>query len=129
MTSLSAAFDELASRHVLLFGGKGGVGKTTLSVASALHLAKGGHEVVLFTTDPASNLSDLLHGEISAESLDAEGLYAQFLEKFAEKVLRAAGPWDRVKNWITKFGRSVKPDIHYNMTSGEVSLSLGSASH
>ena len=51
--------------------------------------------------------------------------YAQFLEKFAEKVLRAAGPWDRVKNWITRFGRSVKPDIHYNMTSGEVSLSLG----
>ena len=51
--------------------------------------------------------------------------YAQFLEKFAEKVLRAAGPWDRVKNWITRFGRSVKPDIQYNMTSGEVSLSLG----
>jgi len=51
--------------------------------------------------------------------------YAQFLEKFAEKVLRAAGPWDRVKNWITRFGRSVKPDISYNMTSGEVSLSLG----
>jgi len=34
--------------------------------------------------------------------------YAQFLEKFAEKVLRAAGPWDRVKNWITRFGRRCK---------------------
>ena len=51
--------------------------------------------------------------------------YAQFLEKFAEKVLRAAGPWDRVKDWVTRFGRSVKPDISYNMTNGEVSLSLG----
>lgn len=51
--------------------------------------------------------------------------YAQFLEKFAEKVLRAAGPWDRVKNWITRFGRSVKPDIQYNISSGEISLSLG----
>jgi hypothetical protein len=54
--------------------------------------------------------------------------YAQFLEKFAEKVLRAAGPWDRVKDWVTRFGRSVKPDINYNMTTGEVSLSLGKGS-
>ena len=51
--------------------------------------------------------------------------YAQFLEKFAEKVLRAAGPWDRVKDWITKFGRQVKPDINYNLSSGEVNVSLG----
>jgi len=51
--------------------------------------------------------------------------YAQFLEKFAEKVLRAAGPWDRVKDWITRFGRQVKPDVNYNLTTGEVSLSLG----
>lgn len=54
--------------------------------------------------------------------------YAQFLEKFAEKVLRAAGPWDRVKDWVTRFGRNVKPDINYNMTSGEVSLSFGKGS-
>jgi len=54
--------------------------------------------------------------------------YAQFLEKFAEKVLRAAGPWDRVKNWVTRFGKQVKPDINYNMTSGEISLSLDKGS-
>lgn len=51
--------------------------------------------------------------------------YTQFLEKFAEKVLRAAGPWDRVKDWVTRFGRSVKPDISYNMATGEVSVNLG----
>lgn len=51
--------------------------------------------------------------------------YAQFLEKFAAKVLRAACPWDRVKDWITKFGRQVKPDIHYNLSTGEVNVSLG----
>ena len=54
--------------------------------------------------------------------------YAQFLEKFAEKVLRAAGPWDRVKDWVSRFGRQVKPDINYNMTTGEVSVSLGKGS-
>src|SRR5262247_3470932 len=42
--------------------------------------------------------------------------YAQFLEKFAEKVLRAAGRWERVKDWVTRFGRQVKPDVNYNMT-------------
>jgi hypothetical protein len=51
--------------------------------------------------------------------------YAQFLEKFAEKVLRAAGPWDRVKDWISRFGRQVKPDINYNLSTGEVNVSLG----
>ena len=51
--------------------------------------------------------------------------YTQFLEKFAEKVLRAAGPWERVKDWVTRFGRQVKPDVNYNITTGEVSLSLG----
>jgi hypothetical protein len=51
--------------------------------------------------------------------------YAQFLEKFAEKVLRAAGPWERVKDWVTRFGRQVKPDVSINMATGEISLSLG----
>jgi len=51
--------------------------------------------------------------------------YAQFLEKFAEKVLRAAGPWERVKDWIARFGKRVKPDINYNMSTGEVTVSIG----
>jgi uncharacterized protein len=51
--------------------------------------------------------------------------YAQFLEKFAEKVLRAAGPWERVKDWATRFARHVKPDVNINMSTGEISLSLG----
>jgi hypothetical protein len=51
--------------------------------------------------------------------------FAQFLEKFAEKVLRAAGPWERVKDWATRFARQVKPDVNINMSTGEISLSLG----
>ncbi len=50
--------------------------------------------------------------------------YTQFLEKFAEKVLRAAGPWERVKDWAVRFGRRVKPDMNYNLTTGEVNISL-----
>ena len=50
--------------------------------------------------------------------------YAQFLEKFAEKALRAAGPWGRVKDWVTRFGRQVKPDLNFNLATGEISVSL-----
>ncbi len=51
--------------------------------------------------------------------------YTQFLEKFAEKVLRAAGPWNRVKDWVSRFVRRVKPEATCNMVTGELSLSLG----
>lgn len=86
---LAEALDSLASRRVVLFGGKGGVGKTTISVAAALHLSQKSREVILFTTDPASNLEDLLSvangqrptANLTIEALHAEQLYKQFLDK------------------------------------------------
>jgi hypothetical protein len=51
--------------------------------------------------------------------------YAQFLEKFAERVLRAAGPWDQTKNLVTRFLRRVRPQASYNVLTGEISLILG----
>ena len=44
----------------LLFTGKGGVGKTTLAAATAVALAEEGRRVLLVSTDPASNLDDVL---------------------------------------------------------------------
>ena len=46
--------------ELILFGGKGGVGKTILASAAALHLAarNPGKRVLLFSTDPAHSLSD-----------------------------------------------------------------------
>jgi arsenite/tail-anchored protein-transporting ATPase len=73
----------LSSRRVLLIGGKGGVGKTTLSCAVALHLART-QRTILFTTDPASNLSDIFDSPVAnltIEALGAEQLYARFLER------------------------------------------------
>lgn len=77
--------DELASRRVVLFGGKGGVGKTTISAAAALHYSES-RPVILFTTDPASNLSDL-DLPLRVESLDANALYAKFLGAHLEPFL------------------------------------------
>jgi arsenite-transporting ATPase len=85
---LLGALDELSSRRVVLFGGKGGVGKTTVSIAAALHFAKS-RPTILFTTDPASNLRDLL-GEsttIRIEELDARALYSRFLASHLETFL------------------------------------------
>ena len=46
-------------RRVLFFGGKGGVGKTTLAAATALAEAESGRRVLLVSTDPAHNLGHL----------------------------------------------------------------------
>lgn len=48
----------------LFFTGKGGVGKTSLSCATAIQLADEGKEVLLVSTDPASNLQDVLQSEV-----------------------------------------------------------------
>lgn len=44
----------------LFFTGKGGVGKTSLACATAIGLADGGRQVLLVSTDPASNLDEVL---------------------------------------------------------------------
>jgi arsenite/tail-anchored protein-transporting ATPase len=57
----STAFDWAAwpTRYVL-FTGKGGVGKTTIASAAAVTIARAGHRTLLVSTDPASNLADVL---------------------------------------------------------------------
>jgi arsenite/tail-anchored protein-transporting ATPase len=50
----------LTARPLVFYGGKGGVGKTTLAAARALVLAGEGHETLLVSTDPAHSTADLL---------------------------------------------------------------------
>ncbi|MBP0463142.1 arsenical pump-driving ATPase [Roseomonas sp. PWR1] len=52
-------FLQAPPRH-LFFTGKGGVGKTSIACASAIALAEAGRRVLLVSTDPASNLDEML---------------------------------------------------------------------
>lgn len=56
---------ERPGKGLLMFMGKGGVGKTTIAAAVAAELAARGHEVLLTTTDPAAHLVDALGGEVT----------------------------------------------------------------
>jgi arsenite-transporting ATPase len=62
----------------LFFTGKGGVGKTTTSAATAIALADGGKRVLLVSTDPASNLDEVLGLPLSAEPSEVPGVPGLF---------------------------------------------------
>ena len=51
----------------LLYGGKGGVGKTTVAAASALELAREGFETLVVSTDPAHSLGDAFEQRLGPE--------------------------------------------------------------
>ena len=65
--------------RILFFTGKGGVGKTSLSCATGLALAEAGKRVLIVSTDPASNLDEVLGAALSQSPTaipGAPGLFA-----------------------------------------------------
>lgn len=63
----------------LFFTGKGGVGKTSLSCATGIALAEAGKRVLIVSTDPASNLDEVLAVNLSSTPIavpDVPGLFA-----------------------------------------------------
>lgn len=71
-TSAGLAFLAHPTRH-LFFTGKGGVGKTTLACAAALALADRGRSVLLVSTDPASNLDEMLGAALGSDARPVPG--------------------------------------------------------
>src|SRR5512136_2884792 len=67
----------------LFFTGKGGVGKTSLACATAVGLADRGKRVLLVSTDPASNLDEVLGVPLDSRPTalpDVPGLFAMNLD-------------------------------------------------
>lgn len=58
----------------IFFSGKGGVGKTTMAAATAIHHANEGKKVLIVTTDPASNLGDVFEQEIGHKITPIKGV-------------------------------------------------------
>ena len=89
------------TRYVF-FSGKGGVGKTTMACASAIHYAMQGKKTLIVTTDPASNLADVFEQEIGHKITPVKGvdnLHAMEIEPDAatrEYKERIIGPYREV---------------------------------
>lgn len=80
---------KLSDRKLVLFGGKGGCGKTTCSAATGIYMASHGKKTLVLSTDPQHSLSDSFDQEIGYETTAVEGvnnLYA--MEINAEKLLK-----------------------------------------
>lgn len=73
MESVLATFLEQPSRY-LFFTGKGGVGKTALACATAISLADAGKRILLVSTDPASNLDEMLGVPLSNRPTSIPGV-------------------------------------------------------
>ena len=62
--------------RVVLFTGKGGVGKTTLAAATAAHIAADGRKTLVVSTDPAHSLADALRCDLDLEPTEVSaGLF------------------------------------------------------
>ena len=92
----------LLDAPVMFFGGKGGVGKTTVSTATAVRLAARGRRVLLVSTDPAHNLGHIwgqslldapctLEPRLDAIELDPAAITAQHLRAVGDS-MRAMMP-------------------------------------
>lgn len=66
------------STRYLFFTGKGGVGKTSLSCATGLALAERGKRVLIVSTDPASNLDEVLGTPLSGTPTEVTGAHGLF---------------------------------------------------
>jgi arsenite-transporting ATPase len=83
--------------RVLLYTGKGGVGKTSLAVASALQAAEHGHRVCILSTDSAHSVGDALGRPVGPRPLEiAPGVVAQEVAALAE-LDRA---WSEIQAWL-----------------------------
>ena len=64
----------METTRYMFFTGKGGVGKTSLACATAIGLADAGAKVLLVSTDPASNLDDVLAAKIGTHPTEIPGV-------------------------------------------------------
>jgi arsenite/tail-anchored protein-transporting ATPase len=112
--SLRTVFESQPDRRYIMFGGKGGLGKTTLSATCAFWLASHGKRVLLFSVDPQASLSDIFQQDIFgkgpvpimqnlwAQEVDADRRIRDYQEEIRKKILDMYG-FDRVPEEIDNY--------------------------
>jgi len=94
--------------RIILFTGKGGVGKTTLAAATALLSAQKGYRTLIISTDAAHSLADAFEVQLSNEPQKiSSNLYGQEINSL-EQVEKK---WGEIKNYLTAFFASQGIDV------------------
>jgi arsenite/tail-anchored protein-transporting ATPase len=111
---LNKIFEEHPERRYIMFGGKGGLGKTTFSAATAYWLAKQGKKVLVFSVDPQASLSDIFQKDIFgkgpvkimdnlwAQEIDADQHIKAYQQEIRQKILDMYG-FDEVPEEIEQY--------------------------
>lgn len=92
---------DLSRFQLIMFGGKGGVGKTVCSIASGIFLAEEGRRTLVYSVDPAHSLSDCLSIKIGnavskvgnnlfAIEIDAKRMLTDLKRRYGEELSEAA---------------------------------------
>jgi arsenite/tail-anchored protein-transporting ATPase len=100
---MSSLADIVSKHSYVMFGGKGGLGKTTFSAATAYWLARQGKRVLVFSVDPQASLSDIFEQNIFgkgpikimdnlwAQEIDADQRIKAYQEEIRQKILDMYG--------------------------------------
>src|SRR5499426_4571445 len=101
--ALKDVFLQHPERRYIMFGGKGGLGKTTFSAATAYWLASQGKKVLVFSVDPQASLSDIFQRDIFgkgpvkikdnlwAQEIDADSHIKAYQQEIRQKILDLYG--------------------------------------
>jgi arsenite-transporting ATPase len=112
--SLATIFDLYPDRHYIMFGGKGGLGKTTFSAATAYYLAKKGKRVLVFSVDPQASLTDIFEKDIFgkgpteimpnlyAQEIDADRRVKDYQQEIRQKIFDMYG-MDKIPDEIESY--------------------------
>jgi len=100
---LKETFQQNPNRRYIMFGGKGGLGKTTFSAATAYWLASQGKKVLVFSVDPQASLTDIFQKDIFgkgpvkimdnlwAQEIDADSHIKAYQNEIRKKILDMYG--------------------------------------
>ncbi len=112
--SLAKVFRENPERRYIMFGGKGGLGKTTFSAATGYWLAKQGKRVLVFSVDPQASLTDIFQQDIFgkgaveimpnlyAQEIDADQHIKAYQDEIRQKILDMYG-LDKIPDEIESY--------------------------